>query len=145
MGNPSKWLMAILCVMAFGIGATGTAVSADDEGGGGIDRHGMVNDMPLPTDAAALENGKERFGARCSYCHTPLGRGGSSGVCLACQKYKHDSKSSGMYGIIAGGIPGTKMGSFASSLSQEEMVNIIAYIRTLQERKIQDDLKAAKE
>jgi hypothetical protein len=36
------------------------------------------------------------------------------------------------------------MGAFATSLSQEEIFNIIAYIRSLQELKIQDDLKAAK-
>jgi len=135
--------MAVLCAFAFGFGAAG-AVSAEEETGE-IDRHGMENDMPIPTDSAAIENGKERYGARCSYCHTPLGRGGSSGVCLGCQKFKWGSKSSSIYATIAAGRPGTKMGAFATSLSQEEIVNIIAYIRTLQERKIQDDLKAAKE
>lgn len=108
------------------------------------DRHGMENDMPLPTEAAALENGKDRFQARCSYCHRPDGRGGSSGVCLACQKYKHGSKSSQIYATIAAGKPYTKMGAFASSLSSEEIMNIVAYIRTLQEWKIKDDAAAPK-
>jgi len=103
------------------------------------DRHGMENDMPIPTDADALENGKDRFQARCSYCHRPDGRGGSSGVCLACQKYKHGSRSSQIYATIAAGKPYTKMGAFASSLSSEEIFNIVAYIRYLQEWKLKDD------
>jgi mono/diheme cytochrome c family protein len=110
----------------------------------GVDRHGMVNDMPIPSDAAALENGKDRYQARCSYCHRPDGRGGSSSVCLACQKYKWGSKSSDIYATIAAGRPNTKMGAFATSLSQEEIMNIIGYIRYLQEWKIKDDLAAAK-
>ncbi|MBX9629978.1 MAG: c-type cytochrome [Burkholderiales bacterium] len=142
MGNGFKWIATVLCVLAFGAGGVTATVAAEGEE---IDRHGMENDLPLPTDAAAIENGKERYGARCSYCHTPLGRGGSSSVCLACQKYKWGSKSSAIYATIAAGRPGTKMGAFATSLTQDEMLNIIAYIRTLQEKKIQDDLAAAKQ
>lgn len=141
MDKGMKWILAVVCALMFGMGGTTVTGAAEDD----VDRHGMENDMPLPTDAAALENGKERYGARCSYCHTPLGRGGSSSVCLACQKYKWGSKSSSIYATIAAGRPGTKMGAFATSLSQEEILNIIAYIRTLQEKKIQDDLAAAKQ
>lgn len=141
MGITMKWLASALLALAFAVGGATATFAAEGEE---IDRHGMENDLPLPTDAQSLENGKERYGARCSYCHTPLGRGGSSGVCLGCQKYKWGSKSSAMYGTIAAGRPGTKMGAFATSLSQEEILNIIAYIRTLQEKKIQDDLASAK-
>ncbi len=142
MGNGMKWIATVLCALAFGVGGVTVTIAAEGEE---VDRHGMENDMPLPDDVKALENGKERYGARCSYCHTPLGRGGSSSVCLACQKYKWGSKSSAIYATIAAGRPGTKMGAFATSLTQEEIVNIIAYIRTLQEKKIQDDLASAKQ
>jgi hypothetical protein len=36
------------------------------------------------------------------------------------------------------------MGAFASSLSSEEIMNIVAYIRELQEWKIKDDAAAPK-
>jgi len=137
-----SWMAIALVVIAFAGGAGSTAMAADDAGG--VDRHGMENDMPIPVDdPQALENGKERFQARCSYCHRPDGRGGSSSVCLACQKYKHGSKSSSIYATIAAGRPYTKMGAFATSLTQDEIINIIAYIRYLQEWKIKDDLAAA--
>lgn len=135
-----NWICAVAAVLSLGLGLGIGAVSAADE----IDRHGMENDMPIPVDdPKALENGKDRYQARCSYCHRPDGRGGSSSVCLACQKYKHGSKSSSIYATIAAGRPYTKMGAFASSLSTEEIINIIAYIRYLQEWKIKDDQAAA--
>jgi mono/diheme cytochrome c family protein len=139
MRKHKNWLglvMAVVAAIFLGFVAPAMADEAD--------RHGMENDMPLPTEAAALENGKDRFQARCSYCHRPDGRGGSSGVCLACQKYKHGSRSSQIYATIAAGKPYTKMGAFASSLSSEEIMNIVAYIRELQEWKIRDDAAAAK-
>jgi mono/diheme cytochrome c family protein len=142
MGKGMKWIATIVCALAFGAGGVTATIAAEGEE---IDRHGMENDMPIPSDPKALENGKERYSARCSYCHTPLGRGGSSSVCLACQKYKWGSKSSSIYATIAAGRPGTKMGAFGTSLSQEEILNIIAYIRSLQELKIQDDLASAKQ
>lgn len=143
MGKGMKWIATITCALAFGAGGVTATIAAE---GQEIDRHGMENDMPIPTDdPSALEKGKERYSARCSYCHTPLGRGGSSSVCLACQKYKWGSKSSSIYATIAAGRPGTKMGAFGTDLTQEEMVNIIAYIRSLQEKKIQDDLASAKQ
>ena len=115
---------------------------------GDDDRHGMVNDLDLPTSAEALQNGKDRYQARCSYCHRPDGRGGSSGVSLASQKYKWGSKASDIYSTISAGRRGTKMGAFGNpetGLTTDEIFNIIAYIRTLQEWKITDDKAASKQ
>ena len=115
---------------------------------GDDDRHGMVNDIDLPTGAEQLQNGKDRYQARCSYCHRPDGRGGSSGVSLASQKYKWGSKASDIYSTISAGRRGTKMGAFGNpdtGLTTDEIFNIIAYIRTLQEWKIADDKAAPKQ
>ncbi len=115
---------------------------------GDDDRHGMVNDLDLPTGAEQLQNGKDRYQARCSYCHRPDGRGGSSGVSLASQKYKWGSKASDIYSTISAGRKGTKMGAFGNpetGLTTDEIFNIIAYIRVLQEWKITDDKAAPKQ
>jgi mono/diheme cytochrome c family protein len=115
---------------------------------GDDDRHGMVNDMDLPTEPERIQNGKDRYQARCSYCHRPDGRGGSSGVSLASQKYKWGSKASDIYSTISAGRRGTKMGAFGNpetGLTTDEIFNIIAYIRTLQEWKIADDKAAPKQ
>lgn len=139
-----KSIRNFFAVMVAAFAMSSLPALAADAGADGIDRHGMENDMPIPEGEEALAQGKDRYSARCSYCHTPLGRGGSSGVCLACQKYRWGSRSSQIYATIAAGRPQTKMGAFATSLSYEEIMNIIAYIRSLQELKIQEDLKAAK-
>lgn len=136
MSKFTRWLVGAVFVVMAGLGA-GVA-HADD------DRHGMENDIDVPTDAQSLAIGKDRYQARCSYCHRPDGRGGSSSVCLACQKYKWGSKSSAIYATIAAGRPYTKMGAFATSLTQEEIFSIIGYIRELQEWKLRDDKAAAK-
>ncbi len=114
---------------------------------GDDDRHGMVDDLELPTEPERIQNGKDRYQARCSYCHRPDGRGGSSGVSLASQKYKWGSKASDIYSSISAGRRGTKMGAFGNpetGLTTDEIFNIIAYIRTLQESKIVDDKAAPK-
>ncbi len=129
----SRWIGSLLAGLTIALTFAASPALAEQ------DRHGMENDMPIPTEEAALENGKDRYQARCSYCHRPDGRGGSSGVCLACQKYKHGSRSSQIYATIAAGKPYTKMGAFASTLSSEEILNIVAYIRALQEWKLKDD------
>lgn len=133
----------LLCLAVLALASAPHARAEGDD-----DRHGMINDLDLPTGAEALQNGKDRFQARCSYCHRPDGRGGSSGVSLASQKYKWGSKASDIYSSISAGRRGTKMGAFGNpetGLTTDEIFNIIAYIRTLQEWKIVDDKAAPKQ
>ena len=133
----------LLCLAVLALASAPQARAEGDD-----DRHGMINDLDLPTGAEALQNGKDRFQARCSYCHRPDGRGGSSGVSLASQKYKWGSKASDIYSSISAGRRGTKMGAFGNpetGLTTDEIFNIIAYIRTLQEWKIVDDKAAPKQ
>ena len=142
--SSQQWVTALLLCLA--LLALASAPQARAEGDD--DRHGMINDLDLPTGAEQLQNGKDRYQARCSYCHRPDGRGGSSGVSLASQKYKWGSKASDIYSSISAGRRGTKMGAFGNpetGLSTDEIFNIIAYIRTLQEWKIADDKAAPKQ
>lgn len=133
-----KLLRSLLLALSLGwLGLASLSVSAEED-----DRHGMVNDIEIPSDAATLAIGEERYKARCAYCHLSSGRGGSSGVCLACQKYKWGSKASSIFATISAGRPGTKMGAFGNpetGLTAEQTFAVIAYIRTLQEKKIVDD------
>jgi mono/diheme cytochrome c family protein len=75
------------------------------------------NDMPVPyEDADSVLKGKERFSERCAFCHGGGGRGAK-------------------YGNIAAGVPGTQMGAFGTTLSQEEINNILAFMRAEQFKK----------
>lgn len=138
---------SVVMALLIGLALLALASAPQARAEGDDDRHGMVNDIDLPTGAEQLQNGKDRYQARCSYCHRPDGRGGSSGVSLASQKYKWGSKASDIYSTISAGRKGTKMGAFGNpdtGLTTDEIFNIIAYIRTLQEWKIADDKAAPK-
>ena len=139
---------SVVMALLIGLALLALASAPQARAEGDDDRHGMVNDIDLPTGAEQLQNGKDRYQARCSYCHRPDGRGGSSGVSLASQKYKWGSKASDIYSTISAGRKGTKMGAFGNpdtGLTTDEIFNIIAYIRTLQEWKIADDKAAPKQ
>lgn len=97
----------------------------------------LADDIPLPLDdPKAIENGKARYGDRCAFCHGGAGRGGK-GPSLTNGKFKRGGKSSNLYMNIAVGVPGTQMGAFGTTLSQEEILNIIAYLRTEMYKRIE--------
>ena len=132
-------LLSIFSASLFVLATTVTLGHAPQARADDDDRHGMVNDMDLPTEAERIQNGKDRYEARCSYCHRPDGGGGSSGVRLNGQKYKWGSKASDIYSTITAGRRGTKMGAFGNpetGLTSDEIFNVIAYIRTLQEKRL---------
>lgn len=137
-----------LTLIAITLALLALALAPQARAEGDDDRHGMVNDIELPTDPERIQNGKDRYQARCSYCHRPDGRGGSSGVKLASQKYKWGSKASDIFSTISAGRKYTKMGAFGNpetGLTPDEIFNVIAYIRTLQEAQLADDKAAAKQ
>jgi mono/diheme cytochrome c family protein len=93
------------------------------------DERRLANNLPVPVgDPVAVAAGKERFAERCAFCHGGQGRGGK-GPCLTCGRFKYGGRASQLYANIAGGVQGTQMGAFESSLAREEILNIIAYLR----------------
>jgi mono/diheme cytochrome c family protein len=91
----------------------------------------LANDIALPMDdPAAVAAGSERFGALCSVCHGAKGRGGGKGApCLTCGRFRYGGKASQLHAHISGGIKGTVMGAFGTTLQEGEILNIIAFIR----------------
>ena len=75
-----------------------------------------------------VEAGKSRFAERCTFCHGGAGKG-AKGPCLTCNRFRHGGSDTSLYANIAGGIPGTQMGAFGTTLSQEEILSIIAFLR----------------
>jgi mono/diheme cytochrome c family protein len=91
------------------------------------DEEDMVN--PFEGDAAGIADGEARFAERCAFCHGGRGRGGK-GPPLTTNKWKRGSKkNSVLYLNIAAGVPSTQMGSFGTSLSQDEILKIMAFLR----------------
>ncbi len=86
----------------------------------------VVNEFEGDTDAIA--HGKERFGARCVYCHGGGGRG-AKGPDLTDDKWKFGGSNERVFYNIAAGIPNTQMGAFGGSMEGDDIWKIIAYLR----------------
>jgi len=123
-------IVAACVLLATALGGSPVLALAQDDGR-------LANDMPVPVnDPTAVEAGRERFGERCVFCHGGGGKG-AKGPCLTCGRFRNGGKASQIYGTIADGVWGTQMGAFGNSLSREEILNIIAYLRVHTEQRRQ--------
>ena len=126
----ARWMAPALIALGLGVGLSAFLAQP------AAAQHKMnENDMELPIDdAAVVELGREKYAQRCSFCHGGGGKGGK-GPCLTCGRFKYGGRASQIYANIAGGVQGTQMGAFESSLSREEILGIIAYLRVQTEER----------
>lgn len=99
-----------------------------------------ANDMELPTnDPKVVEAGKAKFAQRCSFCHGGDGHGGK-GPCLSCGVFKYTGNTnSEIYATIAAGVPknmGGTMGAFGTTMSMEEIMSVITFLRWEENRRV---------
>jgi mono/diheme cytochrome c family protein len=98
------------------------------------------DDMEVPTnDMKVVEAGKAKFAQRCSFCHGGDGHGGK-GPCLSCGSFKYTGNTnSEIYATIAAGVPkslGGTMGAFGTTMSMEEIVSVITFLRWEENRRV---------
>ena len=101
-----------------------------------------ADDMEVPTnDPKVVELGREKFAQRCAFCHGGGGKGGK-GPCLTCGKFHYTGNTnSAIYATIAGGISnrslGGTMGSFGTTMSYEEILAVVTFLRSEEKRRIE--------
>ncbi len=124
-----RFPLCLAGALAAGLFLAPVAPGADDLGYGG------ENDIenPLEGDPSAIAHGKERYSARCAFCHGSRGIG-AKGPCLSCNTFKKGGgRNLDIYSVIAGGLTingrPTQMGGFSRTLSDEDIWAIIAYLR----------------
>lgn len=99
------------------------------------------NDMEVPTnDMEVVKMGKGMYAQRCSFCHGGDGHGGK-GPCLSCGKFSYSGNTNAeIYATIAGGISnrsvGGTMGAFGTTMSAEEILSVVTFLRWEEERRI---------
>ena len=97
--------------------------------------------MELPiTDMKIVDEGREKYAQRCSFCHGGAGKGGK-GPCLTCGKFPYSGNTNtAIYTTIAVGVTnrsqGGTMGAFGTTMSAEEIVAVITYMRHEEKRRI---------
>jgi len=100
-----------------------------------------ADDMEVPTnDMKVVDAGREKYGQRCAFCHGTGGHG-AKGPCLSCGKFRYSGNTnSEIYATIAGGINnrslGGTMGAFGTTMSQEEILSVITFLRWEEKRRI---------
>jgi len=99
------------------------------------------DDMEVPTnDLKVVEEGRAKYAQRCSFCHGGDGHGGK-GPCLSCGTFKYTGNTnSEIYATIAAGVPknlGGTMGAFGTTMSMEEIVSVITFLRWEEKRRIE--------
>lgn len=81
-------------------------------------------------DPARLAQGKETFVKLCVACHRPDG-GGLVGPNLTDDYWIHGGTMKAMVHTITEGVPAKGMISWKAQLSEDQIINVAAYIRTL--------------
>lgn len=100
-----------------------------------------ANDLEVPTnDMKIVEEGRAKYAQRCSFCHGGDGHGGK-GPCLACGSFKYNGNTNAeIYATIAAGVPknlGGTMGAFGTTMTQEEILAVITFLRWEEKRRIE--------
>jgi cytochrome c-L len=87
-------------------------------------------------NAAAIARGKDLYEENCQVCHLPDGSGGMGASLISEQPlYPRVAADTGMFEVIHSGASGA-MRSFAKrGMVQDDMLAIIAYVRTLKKPK----------
>jgi mono/diheme cytochrome c family protein len=121
---PWRALMSTLAVV-FALLLSGS-VQADDAAG----------DLAVPVDdPAAVELGKEKYSAKCGgFCHGSGGKGARA-PCIVCGRYKRGGTNAELVKNIANGIPGTPMGAFGEVYSRDDIIALVAYLRSEQKKR----------
>jgi cytochrome c-L len=87
-------------------------------------------------DQAAIQSGKALYDQWCAACHGPDAKG-RMGPSLVGENYTYPQTANdvGMFSIIYGGAFGAMQAFSKRDLSQDEMLRIISYVRSLDEKK----------
>ena len=115
------------CALAAALALGATSVSAFGPGG------------PTGPAGAATESdaskGEELFGRNCQQCHNSRGKGGKGPQLVKGAWGPGGANSDGsMFGIVSNGRSGTQMGGFGMALKQDEIWQIIAFLRAEAQR-----------
>jgi len=96
-----------------------------------VEKFYTTGDNPYNGDASALAEGKNLYAANCQACHLPDGSGQIGPSLIGdTHNYPRFTTDKGMFEIIYGGATGA-MQPFGKRLKQDEILKIMAFVRSL--------------
>lgn len=85
------------------------------------------------TDAASLESGKKIYNDKLCYsCHGMLGEGNAVGPNLTDEYWLHGGKLENLMEVMKNGVPAKGMAPFKDQLSEEQILQVVSYVLSLQ-------------
>jgi cytochrome c oxidase cbb3-type subunit III len=114
------------CALLIAFGAASVALGAQEKN-------------PFAGDAKVAKLGESQFRANCAFCHGLGARGGGRGPDLTTAQKHHGSSDAEMFHNIHDGISGTAMpaateGGIGVGMSDEEIWQVITYIRSVEKK-----------
>ena len=98
----------------------------------------VPGDLAVPIeDLEVVERGSSLYAEKCSACHGGEGRGTGRAPCLTCGEFPRSGNTNGgVYGTIAVGLPMTKMGGFGTSISSQDILSLVTYLRWKEKERV---------
>ncbi len=98
---------------------------------------GADDKNPFAGDAKAAKLGEYQFRINCAFCHGLSARGGGRGPDLTKAQKRHGNSDADLFRTISQGVPGTAMpagvnGGIGVGMTDEEIWQVITYIRSIQ-------------
>ena len=99
-----------------------------------VEKFYATGENPYNGDASALAEGKTLYAANCQACHLPDGSGQIGPSLIGdTHHYPRFTTDKGLFEIIYGGAAGA-MQPFGKRLKQDEILKIMAHVRTLKKK-----------
>jgi mono/diheme cytochrome c family protein len=124
----------ILALVVASLSAAGQAADAPRRGGN-PEAAKIMN--PVQATADSISAGRRAYGRLCANCHGATGKGDGSGATggkppadLTDATWDYGSSDGELFTVIRDGTS-ADMGSYAERLSQQDIWNVVNYIRTL--------------
>lgn len=83
------------------------------------------------TATVDVGKGEELFERHCARCHGVGATGGETGPDLTTGRFRHASTDNGLFSVISRGVEGTPMPAFRRARGDQEVWQVIAYLRSL--------------
>ena len=98
---------------------------------------GADDKNPFAGDPKAAKLGEYQFRINCAFCHGLSARGGGRGPDLTKAQKRHGNSDADLFRTISQGVPGTAMpagvnGGIGVGMTDEEIWQVITYIRSVQ-------------
>ena len=140
--NIIKLFVLAAATAAFAVGCSSTAPTANQTANSPAVKTPPAANMAPANDVAAQQSsdGKALYAENCQICHKDNGTGGKvtiQGKNLKAENLTEDklkkASDEKLMGYIQNGVPDEGMPAFGDKLSDDQVVSIVAHIRTLQQ------------